>query len=356
MNLQDQLTEIEAQIAEEVAKGGDKDQNTLAALEQKQAVILMQMDEEQTKQQQEAAQQVRIEQATAQAAYFLDNLVIEGLTMRELCVDEPQYQMLRIAVQNKLINLAEDHIKNIGEVQADENAQRVVIQAQLDAAQKKIEDNDREAFEDHETIRQLRADLHQAQLEVTDTQSKLKNAGDEIERLNSQVDDLRKEIAVGARNAYKVTDVEQTQQLKQLADQIKAARIHVYDVEPDNVINPKNYTASRADNGEQVTYNWTQAKNYIEIKDPNEVEQFRQQFANQNVVPDISLAEPIQDSLTEVPLPTIPSVTAPEVDVPAEVQLVVSAPTDGGQGGQTVEERLNALEAHVFGYVKQAVA
>lgn len=337
--LQDQLTEVETQIAAENAKGADKDQNALAALEQKQAVILSQMDDEKAKQEQDRAAQVRIQDATDKAAYIMDNLLVEDLTMRDLSAGENEYQALRIAVQNAFIQLEEENITRISDIQAEESAEKTLLKQQITQLQA-----------------QLQTQSAQATRESLDYQSKLKNATDEIDRLNSQVDDLRKEIAVGARNAYKVSDVEQTQQLKQLADQIKASRIHVYDVEPDSTINPRNYTATRADNGESVTYNWTQAKNYIEIKDPNEVEQFRQQFANKETVSDSPLGnETTADVTPEVPLPEIPSVVAPEANVLPEVQLAVPAPTDSGQG-QTVEERLSALEAHVFGYVKQAVA
>ena len=182
-------------------------------------------------------------------------------------------------------------------------------------------------------------------LELSDLQSKLSNAASEIDRLNSHVDDLRKEIAVGARNAYTVIDSEeQGKQMKELADRIKASRIHVYDVVPDSEINAKNYTAKRADNGEEVTYNWTQAKNYIEIKDAAEVERFREQFSNQNAVQDSTLGnDEIPNVTQEETFPTIPSAIAPEINVPAEIQLVVSAPTDSGQG-QTVEERFEAIE------------
>lgn len=299
-----------------------------------------------------AAQQTRIEEATAQAAYFLDNLVIEGMTMRELCAGEAEYQVLKISVQNKIISMAEESSRLLAESQAEDAARQNELKKQIEIYKAKAEEESKEAAEDHETIRQLRVDLAQSQLERNDFEAKLNNAGAEIERLNSQVDDLRKEIAVGARNAYKVSDVEQTEQLKQLADQIKASRIHVYDVVPDNVINPKNYTATRADNGEPVTYNWTQAKNYIEIKDAAEVERFRQQFANKEAVQDIPLDEPVQDSLEqEETFPDVPKAVAPQTNVQTEVQLAISAPTDDGQG-QTVEERLAALEAHCFGYVK----
>lgn len=305
------------------------------------------LDEAKRELEQEQAAQVRIQDATEKAAYLVDNIDIEGLTMRDLTVGEKEYQVLRIAVQNQFINQTEEFSQQIAEIQAAENDQQARLKQQLADLQAKFDEDTKQVNADQETIATLRAQLAQEQREKEDYIGKLKNATDEIDRLNSQVDDLRKEIAVGARNAYKVTDVEQTQQLKQLADQIKASRIHVYDVEPDSTINPRNYTATRADNGQPVTYNWTQAKNYIEIKDPNEVEQFRQQFANQNVVPDISLAEPVQDSLVpEVPLPTLPSVIAPEANVPTEVQLAIPAPTDGGQGEVTREE-FEALKKRV---------
>ena len=298
-----------------------------------------------TQELQEQAAQVRIQDATEQAAYFLDNLVIEGLTMRELCVDEPQYQMLRIAVQNKIINLAEDASKQISELQAEETAQQNALKKRIEEFQAKADQESREAFEDHETIKQLRVDLSQARSEVADYQGKLKNATDEIERLNSHVDDLRKEIAVGARNAYKVTDVDQSEQLKQLADQIKAARIHVYDVQALDT-NRANFTAINAKTGETVTYNWTTSKNYIEITDPNEVEQFRNQHANQSVVSDPALDESIQDSVTpEETFPELPSAIPPEV--PAIPVAVVEGPSSDNGQGQTVEERVAALEKRV---------
>jgi len=294
----------------------------LKAIEEENAAYQAELEQiQQAKAEQEAAQQTRIEEATADAAYFLDNLVIEGLTMRELSGGEDQYQMLRIAVQTKIITQAEEYSKQINAIQAEETAQQNVLKKQIEELQ------------------------YLNKLELSDLQSKLSNAASEIDRLNSHVDDLRKEIAVGARNAYTVIDSEeQGKQMKELADRIKASRIHVYDVVPDSEINAKNYTAKRADNGEEVTYNWTQAKNYIEIKDAAEVERFREQFSNQNAVQDSTLGnDEIPNVTQEETFPTIPSAIAPEINVPAEIQLVVSAPTDSGQG-QTVEERFEAIE------------
>lgn len=334
-------------------------ESKLRAIEEEDAAYQAELEQiQQAKAEQEAAQQTRIEEAVVAAAFFLDNLVIEGLTMRELCAGEDQYQMLRIAVQTDKINQAEEYSKKISTIQAEENTQKSLLKQQLENVQKKQEEDNKQAFEDMELIKHLESELSQSKLETIDYQTKLRNATDEIDRLNSHVDDLRKEIAVGARNAYKVIDSEeQGKQMKELADRIKASRIHVYDVVPDSEINPKNYTAKRADNGDEVTYNWTQTKNYIEIKDVAEVNRFRDEHAAKEVIPDISLDQPVQDNVmpTEVTFPEIPSAIAPEAILQAEVQLAIPAPTDGGQG-QTVEERLSALEAHVFGFVKQAVA
>lgn len=291
---------------------------------------------------QEEAAQLRIQEAAEQAAYFLDTLDVEGLTMRELCVDEASYQLLRIAVQNKLVDDAEKNSKQISEIQVEEAFQQNALKQQIE----QLQAEKRDANEDAETIKQLQSELSQAKLEVTDYQNRLKNATDEIDRLNSQVDDLRKEIAVGARNAYKVTDVEQQAQMKELAEKIKASRIHVYDVVPDSLINPKNYTAKRADTGEEVTYNWTQVKNYIEIKDAAEVERFRNEHqSNQEANADSLLGnEETTDVTPEVTFPELPQAQAP--NIPGEIPVVVGTPESSGQG-KTVEERLNALEKRV---------
>ncbi len=277
---------------------------------------------------QEQAAQVRIQDATEQAAYFLDNLVIEGLTMRELCVDEPQYQMLRIAVQNKIINLAEDNSRNISEIQAEEAEQQ----------------------------RKLRTELAQSQAETADYQSKLKNATDEITRLEGHIDDLRKEIAVGARNAYKVTDVDQSEQLKQLAEEIKASRIKITGRDYTDYTR-KTYKATLMQDlpsegkvfGDQIEFPTMYAGKYTEVT-AAEAEQFRAERAsNQTTLPDSPLGNEETPNVTP---PTTPEVTFPELpsaippNIPGEVPVVVPTPESSGQG-RTVEERVEALERRV---------
>src|SRR5574341_414958 len=326
-------------------------ESKLKAIEEEDAAYQAELEQiQKAKAEQEAAQQTRIEEATADAAYFLDHLIIEGLTMRELSGGDDQYQMLRIAVKTKIITQAEEYSKQISTIQAEENTQKALLKEQLEQMQKKQEEDNKQAYDDMELIKHLESELAQSKLETIDYQTKLRNAVDEIDRLNSHVDDLRKEIAVGARNAYKVIDSEeQGKQMKELADRIKASRIHVYDVVPDREINPKNYTAKRADNGEEVTYNWTQTKNYIEIKDENEILQFRNQHASKKSdIQDSTLVQKSSDDIVQgEQFPTIPTAEAPTLPtIPAPV---VEGNSSVEVAGKTLEERVAEIEKVVFG-------
>lgn len=364
MTLQEELKAVKAKLGAENDLGGQRDVVKIAELEQQAAEIQAKINKIE-EEEQAAAKQLRIQDATEQAAYFLDNLVIEGLTMRVLCVGEPQYQMLRIAVQNKIIQLAEENSRQISELQAEENAQQLNLKQQIENLQAKYDEESKLAREDHETIMQLRAQLSQSQAETVDYQSKLKNATDEIARLEGHVDDLRKDIAVGARNGFKVIDSEeQGKQMKALADEIKASRIKITDKKFTDYTNVTCEAILMQDLpsegkvfGDRIEFPSVYVGKYLEVT-AAEADQFRAERAsNQEAVSDSALEHEETPNVTpEETFPELPSAIAPEAILPPEVQLVISAPTDGGESGQTVEERLSALEAHVFGYVKQAVA
>lgn len=319
------------------------------------------LDEAKKELEQEMATMVRIQDATEQAAFFLDNLEFDGLTMRDLTVGETEYQLLRIAVQTQIINQAEEFSKQIAQIQVEENTQQARLRQQFDELQAKYNEDTKQVNTDRETIATLQAQLDQSQRETADYIGKLKNATDEITRLESQVDDLRKEIAVGARNAYKVTDVEQAQQIKQLTDQIKASKIKVTDMVFKDYTHI-NYTATLMQDlpsegkkfGDQIEFPSIFKSKYVEVT-AAEAEQFRAERAsNQEVVSDSALGNEATANVTpEGDFPEVPIATA--LDVPGEVSVAVPTPELGGQGF-SFEERLAALEAHCFGHVKQAVA
>jgi hypothetical protein len=320
--LQEQLTGVEALLEQEKAKGPQKDADVIARLEQQQADVLLKMDAEKAKVEQEAAQKVVIQTATVDAAYFLDNLVIEGLTMRQLTAGESEYQMLRIGVQSELISRAE---KLAGLQKMIDSLAKVNEQMSMEHGKLILDKEDAESKRDA-----AMAKVDGLELLVSEKQA--------------QIDILRNEIAVGAQQAYKVVDLDaQAQQMKELADKIKASRIHVYDVVPDNDINPKNFTAKRVDNGESITYNWTQENNYIVLKDEAEVSRFRDQHATQ------AAAEPVAETaVQDTTLVTIPEAlhvsegnipSQTEVPTPDTVASGVSS-TDGKSGETVTAEQL----------------
>jgi hypothetical protein len=303
--------------------------------------------------QNEAAQKVVIQEATQKADYFLDNLVVEGLTMSQLSASDEAYQLLRMAVQSKIVELEGQAVNDLKllelshkeELRAAEDRE-LQLQRQNDELQKEINDGIKTTLELVGKLKKEQENGTEQALLRKDAESKRDAAMAKVDGLEllvsekqAQIDILRTENAVGASKAPYVIDMEvQRAQMKELADQIKASRIHVYDVKPDNDINPKNYTAKRADNDQEVSYNWTQRNKYIELKDEEEVNRFRQQHAEQSAVSNPTLDPAYQ-------IQPIAEVTAPESfpterevqTVPAPVASGVSS--EDGKDGETVSRK-----------------
>lgn len=357
--LQDQLTEVENKLAMENQKGAEKNPTIVAGLERQQSDLIKSI--EQTEQDQAA--QLRIQTETKEVEYFLDNLEFNGITMRELFMDEQRYQFGRIAVQAKLIEFVERYNDEIKIIQIEHKEferaaadRELQLQRQNDELQKITADKHKELEDSVRIYEEMSVKINSLERELSDIESKRDAAvskADGLELLVSekqaQIDILREESFVGARNVPNVINLEsQKQQMQALAEQIKANRIRIYDVVPDNEINPRSYTAKRCDNGEEVTYNWTQERNYTIEKDEALVSQFRQQHA-QGPVQDNPLDE--TNVAVEVVTPALPEVTfPPNFQVPSGSE--VDRDTTVQSGNETVEERLAALEAHVFGFVK----
>ncbi|OCT12617.1 hypothetical protein A8709_32930 [Paenibacillus pectinilyticus] len=317
------------------------------------------LDEAKRELAQQAAEQIKIQDAAIEFVSALDTMDFDGLTLRQVIGSEDGYQLVTIELKKAFIAQADEFSKQLtGEIE-----QRLQLQSMFDAVSAKIQAQDKEIDDTNRLLNEEKFARAQAEQYRDNAAKQLEEAKKEVERLNAQVDDLRKEIAVGAREAYKVVDTEaEAQKKKELADKIRKDRT-VYDVVPDNVINPKNYTAKLVATDEVVNYNWTKKNFYIELTDENEILQFRQQYSQPEATESdpAEVATSLPDSVTpEETFPDLPSAELPEVSsLPNTVDQgqqngEVSA-ANAGQG-QTVEERLSALEAHVFGYVKQAVA
>lgn len=239
---------------------------------------------------------------------------------------------------------SESHLDADGNPYIVTNGNRVVTQIVKDA----IRNNDDEWIakfaelerEKDQLIETLRRDLSQAVIEKEEAENKRDAAIREREdRMIQESADLQQMIAE-----------EEAEKARKAAED--RAKRTVYDVKGDSDIKgveSKNFTAKLAATGETITYNWTQKRYYIELTDENEIWQFRQQHGESELdqADHVEDTTSISDSVApEVTFPELPSAIAPEAILPPEVQLVISAPTDGGQG-QTVEERVAALEKRV---------
>ncbi|MVP00364.1 hypothetical protein [Paenibacillus lutrae] len=270
MDLHAKLEKVQSELASERQRGALSDQGKIYTLEQQEKDLMEQIHK--------AEHEQRVETSAQEISYLLDTISAEGMSMREMCQSESHYQVLRIEVERKYAEQAGKFSEEIGEMQksytdklrASEDRE-LQLQRQLDALQA-----------DHKETAEL---LNSAKFELADMQTKRDNASialeearREIERLNSQVDDLRKEMAVGARNAYKVIDTEEQQrQYTEAMEKIKKDkenRPKIYDkVQID--MKGSRFKAKYVETGEEFEFSYLEEGKYNIIQDEQEVQRFR---------------------------------------------------------------------------------
>lgn len=143
------------------------------------------------------------ETVTSEVAKFMDSLDFEGVDPKDLFLNygsesaETSYNYVNAVIQNAVSKMKQAELAN-----------SKALEAAITALQEK---NDKLQQEKEE----LSHDLSVQNLEISDLNTRLTNASRlldeekaEVERLNSQVDDLRKEIAIGAAAAVKVEEVD----------------------------------------------------------------------------------------------------------------------------------------------------
>ncbi|MFS0837255.1 hypothetical protein [Paenibacillus sp. 1P03SA] len=251
-SLQAELEKVQSDLASERQRGALADTGKIHALEQRENELMDQI--------QKAEHEQRVETAEEEISYLLDTIKADGMSMRDMCLSEPHYQILRIEVQRRYADQAARFSEEIGELQkahaeklrASEERE-LQLQRQFDSLQN----------EHKLTLEQLNS----AKLELADMQAKRDNASmaleeakKEIERLNGHVDDLRKEMAVGAQNAYKVIDTEEQQrQYKEALMKIKAERPKIYDMQPLD-IKQSRFKAKLIDSDEEIEFRLPRAR------------------------------------------------------------------------------------------------
>ena len=343
MGLQQQLEQVRAELHAENQRGALKDSHKVAELEAKMADLSQRLDVEQRLAENEQVYEQRVEETNTQIAYTLDNLEVDGVTMRELFRNETKegaefaYQIVSAAVKKLMMDGQEALLE---EIRSKED-QLAAAKAEIEAGQKRYD----ELFE---VNAQLRLELAQAKAETEEVERKrdaaatqLDEANNEVKRLTSQVDDLRKEIAVGAANAHRVIDIGAVDAMDKWRKQRQAeeeAKPAIYDVQQVDTRGSM-YKAKLAETDEEITFGYLEKGKYREVT-PEQAESFRraaEERARQNVV---------QHGETDV----LETQVRPFPEAGAAEHGLDQADTNGeveNEAAGSIEERLTALEQRV---------
>lgn len=228
-----------------------------------------------------------------------------------------------------------------------------------------------EMSEKDNTIAQLKSELGALTLERDDLASKrdaaVKESDEwkaEVSRLNEHIDDLRKQIAVGATTAAKVIDIETDADLEAAAQRLRekkeaaekaareaaeAAKIRVYDVQPGD-LRKSFYVAKRADTDEAIEIRPHYAINNYVVLSNEEAARFREEYnaAQKALVESVpeSTEETGEDASEGVKVPpTFQDSETSEMGGDSTVQEVHGESATGGM--ESLEARVKLLEEKV---------
>jgi archaellum component FlaC len=256
-----------------------------------------------------------------------------GLTLAQIVGGASECQLIKIEIKKYIQAQADAFSKQIADLQTEAIAQRRAAEERETELQTQNENLQKQLFQATLNLQDMTNNRDAAAKELSE-------AKQEVERLNNHIDDLRKEIAVGARAAINVIDTEeQERQKKELADKIRKERT-IYNKEYVDPIKKSRLKAKLAISGEVIEFPWTEENKYFVI-DETEVQPFRDEYGAVPAIEAETVAETDEAGVTpeqfQARSPEVPAVWVPSVE-PA--QQVVR---------RTVEERLEALEKAVFG-------
>ncbi|WP_194843060.1 hypothetical protein [Paenibacillus polymyxa] len=274
---------------------------------------------------------------TTEPHYFLDGISFDNgdVNIRTLFDSDAAYQVAKFAIETKVTTLTTNYATRIDELQREYEEQI----AKLISENNEISDK----------LAQSKTELSNAKLEIEDISAKrdaaaaeLASAKAEIERLNDHVQDLRTEIAIGAKAATKVVDTNLNTNLAEAMEKLKSTRPAIYDVQPlDN--RGANYKAKLAETDEEITFNYLEKGKYREVT-AQEAEQFRR-AAEESKRANEDLAQPGESVDTAGTVVELPSQFQTEEDT---TDGVAKGNVSESVAGQTVtREEFEELKRRV---------
>lgn len=336
--LENELAQTRTELHAENQRGALKDSNKVAELEAKLLDLSQRLEVEQRLAENKQEHEQRVEESQQEIEYIMDTLTAGNLSMRELTMNEEAYQILRQVVQMTIMDLDQKRLNEIARI----NDQNSVLIAAKDLLQQQYDKL-------YENFSDVKAELNTTKAELDDTELKrnaaagqLEEAKKEITRLNSHIDDLRAEIAVGAKGAVKVTN--QNGSLADLVQQFNATKPAIYDIKPlDN--RQSRFQAKMAETDELIEFGYLEKGKYREVT-AEEAEVFRTEYETKRA------EESIQVDAGEG-LELIPTVFQPEEIAEHGMDKGNSSMEMAGQAF-TLEDRVAELERAVFGQVRGA--
>lgn len=330
---QAEIDRYKFELSQELQRGALKDDAKIAQLQEMISDKESNLDAEVRRKQYEQ----RVEESQKGIEYALDGLEIDGVRMRDLCSGETEYQILRIAVQELMMQKDQDRLKEITDMQAEHAEHERKLKSERDGLQKSYD-------ELYEMNNELRREVSNLRLETEDLSKKRQAAADEIVRLNSHIDDLRAEKAIGAKEATKVIETNYNSNLGELMTKYKNERPAIINKQPVDFKRSR-FTAILVETGEEIEFTYLQEGKYREVT-AEEADQFRAELAERK-----RLEEAAKLAETNIPVPVIPS-----NEGASAVDGVDTTDSSVEMAGKSVEERLAALEVAVFGKVQTEAA
>ncbi|WP_339259569.1 hypothetical protein MKZ12_07220 [Paenibacillus sp. FSL R5-0713] len=294
-----------------------------------------------------------VEESQQQVAYIMDNMDLDGVTMRDMFKNdtpesaESAYQVVRIVVQNTLLERDEHWMVQIKELQERLAAETAAKDAALAKADEAGEANAKLVTE----LRDVRSELLDMESKRDAAVAQLEEVKAEVRQKESHIDDLRQQIAVGAVQATKVIDVGDTMAAwKEQKKREEEAKPAIYDVEwVDNKRSMKRGKLAATD--EVITFNYLEAGKYREVS-AEEAPQFRITEEPQRVDEDLAQSNHVEESGELTPPWGYPEEDTTEITTNglAEEQLAGSG-TEEAEGTVTraefeeLKRRVSQLEA-----------
>jgi len=245
MILTEQLQDIQTKLYVE-RSNPNRDVQMIHDLEYQEANLLEQLSN--------SEHQERIQQATTEFSSILDNLSLDGMSMRELIGDEDIYQAVNILVKQAF------------------DAQVTVFSN----TNKDIQTNSAKQ------IAAVTAELNQAKEDKANAEADLQASQIEIDKLNAENSELKTKLA-SMPTAPTYSPEEQSQQIKDLADKIRQSKVKIYDKMALD-ISGSNFSAKLATTGETFTFKHLYEKSYVVITEEEALQLQQEEKAKQEPV------------------------------------------------------------------------